>query len=84
MNPYDSVDKRLSALAEWLKSNATSAQEASNADFNSNKLYQNHVTYFHHPYANFAGQFADNGFGKKRIDRLKIDLEMSSLLLLES
>ena len=65
MNSHDSVDKRLSALAEWLKSNTTNTQETLNENINSNKLYQNHVTYFHHPYANFAGQFGKNGFGKK-------------------
>lgn len=54
MDRYDSVDKRLCALAEWLKSNATNTEETSNVDITSNNLYHNHVTNLYHPYANFG------------------------------
>ena len=64
MNPYDSADKRLTALAEWLKSNATDSQEPSNVDMNDTKLYHNHAKFFYYPYASFGEQFANNGFGK--------------------
>lgn len=57
MDSHDSVGKRLSALAEWLSSSAPNIQETANVDFNVNHLYQNHGSYYYHPYNKFAGKF---------------------------